>query len=147
MLEYDVLHKMKLFGRRKQKLHDWKREHLRLWDEYVPSSGAAETLQGEIIRICGKLVDQAYRNENCNWDEDHETMWRFVGRQITSDATFNDDTKSEIRGIIEEIIRDEACPDVSGDGSTYYRINEKAVDWCIAHPDPIAFEPDGSYSR
>ncbi len=138
---------MNLFGKRKQKPYNWKQEHQRLWEAHVPSSGAADTLQGELIRICGKLVDQAYRNGNCNWNEDHETMWRFVGEQITSDSTFEEDTKLEIRGIIEEIIRDEACPDLSGDGSTYYRVNEKAVDWCIAHPDPIQFEPDGSYSR
>ena len=68
MPEYDVLHKMKLFGRRKQKLHDWKREHLRLWDEYVPSSGAAETLRGEIIRICGKLDQDASKAAAANSD-------------------------------------------------------------------------------
>ena len=127
--------------------YNWKKEHGRLWDEYVPPSGPADTLQGELIRICGKLIDQAYRNGNCNWDDDHETMWRFVGQKITADDTFDDDTKVEIRLVVEEIIRNEAIPDLRGDGSTYYRVNEKAVDWCMAHPDSIPFQPDGSYSR
>ena len=74
-------------------------------------------------------------------------MWRFVAEQITADSTFDDDAKAMIRDLVEEIIRDEDCPDLSGDGSTYYRVNEKTVDWCMAHPDPIPFEPDVSYSR
>jgi hypothetical protein len=122
-------------------------EHGRLWDAYVPASGPAESLQGELIRICGKLIDQAYRNGNVNWDKDHETMWRFVAERITADSTFDDHEKSTIREVVEEIIRDEACPDVSGDGITYYRVNEKVVDWCMVHPAPIPFASDGSYSR
>ena len=74
-------------------------------------------------------------------------MWRFVGEQITSDDTFNEQTNDAICETIEEIIRDESCPDLRGDGSTYYYVNEKAVDWCMAHPRPIPFESDGSYSR
>lgn len=136
---------MSLFRKRKQ--YNWKQEHQKLWDAHVPPSGPATTLQGELIRICGKLVDQAYRNGNGNWDEDHVTMWRFVADQITADSTFDDETKATIRELVEEIIRDEACPDLSGDGSTYYRVNERAVDWCVAHSDPIPFEADGSYSR
>jgi hypothetical protein len=137
--------KMKLFGKRKS--YNWKQEHQRLWDAHVPPSGAADTLQGELVRIVGKLVDQAYRNGNGNWDADHETMWRFVAAQITADLTFDDKDKASIRDTVEEIIRDEACPDLSGDGSTYYRVNGKVVDWCMAHPDPIPFESDGSYTR
>ena len=127
--------------------YNWKQEHGRLWDAYGPASGPAKCLQGELIRICGKLIDQAYRNGNGNWDKDHETMWRFVAEQITADSTFDDHEKATIREVVEEIIRDEACPDVSGDGSTYYRINEKVVDWCMVHPGPIPFASDGSYSR
>lgn len=130
-----------------QKSYNWKKEHQRLWKAYVPAQGPAETLQGELVRIVGKLVDQAYRNGNCNWDADHETMWRFVSDRITADQTFTDQDKVMIRETTEEIIRDEASPDLSGDGSTYYRINEKVIDWCMAHPEVIPFELDGSYHR
>ena len=129
------------------KSYDWKKEHQRLWDTLVPASGAADTLQGELVRIVGKLIDQAYRNGNCNWDADHEAMWRFVATQITADDTFSEVEKAAIQNTVDEIIRDEACPDLSGDGSTYYRVNERTIDWCMAHPDPMPFEPDGSYRR
>ena len=130
-----------------EKPYSWKQEHNKLWDKYVPASGAADTLQGELVRIVGKLVDQAYRNGNCNWDNDHEVMWRFVAEKLTEDSTFSDEHKKGIRSDVEEIIRDESCPDVSGDGSVYYRVNEKVVDWCLTHEDPIPFQPDGTYSR
>jgi len=47
--------------------YNWKREQTRLWQTLVPKSGRASTLQGELIRITGKLTDEAYRNGNMNW--------------------------------------------------------------------------------
>ena len=127
--------------------YNWKKEHQRLWASHVPASGHADTLQGELVRIVGKLVDQAYRNGNGNWDDDHVTMWRFVAQHIGADPIFSEEEQLLIRETVEVIISDEACPDLSGDGSTYYLINEKVVDWCMAHPIPIPFVSDGSYSR
>lgn len=64
------------------KLYDWKKEHERLWAALVPNEGQADTLQGELIRIAGKLTDEAYRNGNINWDSDCERMWRFVAKHL-----------------------------------------------------------------
>lgn len=119
------------------KAYNWKKEHGRLWDSLVPANGQADTLQGELIRIAGKLTDQAFRNGNTNWDADHENMWRFVGRHLDDPATFSDAERKLIREKIEEIIRDNESPDVSGEGCCYYIISEKVVDWCMAHPKPI----------
>lgn len=118
-----------------------------MWNELVPPDGQADTLQGELIRIAGKLTDQAYRNGNCNWDGDHERMWRFIGEKIGSDPIFSRKEHVLIREKIEEIIRDEACPDLSGDGSPYYIIGEKVVDWCMAHPDAIPHQKDATLKR
>ncbi|MBA4388882.1 MAG: hypothetical protein C0404_12940 [Verrucomicrobia bacterium] len=121
----------------KTKRYDWKKEQTRLWAELVPGTGQADTLQGELIRIAGKLTDQAYRNGNCNWDEEHESMWRFIGVKIADDPIFTAQEQALIKEKIEEIIRDQERPDLSGDGSPYYFISEKVVDWCMAHPNPI----------
>ncbi|MDD5262250.1 MAG: hypothetical protein PHD76_10440 [Methylacidiphilales bacterium] len=131
----------------KTKRYEWKKEHTRLWSELVPASGQAETLQGELIRIAGKLTDQAYRNGNMNWDEEHERMWRFIGDTIADDPAFSKADQSLIREKIEEIIRDEACPNLSGDSSPYYFVSEKVVDWCMAHPKPIPHEKDPDLIR
>ena len=132
---------------RKTRRYVWKKEHTRLWAELVPSEGQAKTLQGELIRIEGKLTDQAYRNGNMNWDSDHERMWRFIGQSIGDDPIFCAEEQSLIKEKIEEIIRDEECPDLSGDGSPYYIIAEKVVDWCMAHPVPIPHKADPSLQR
>lgn len=132
---------------RKTKEYEWKKEQGRLWKELVPSDGQADTLQGELVRIAGKLTDQAYRNGNMNWDADHERMWRFIGEKIAGDPIFSPKEQELIRDKIEELIRDEASPDLSGEGSPYYVVTEKVVDWCMAHPEPIPHQKDPSLKQ
>jgi len=132
---------------RKTKSYNWRKEQGRLWNELVPSNGQADTLQGELIRIAGKLTDEAYRNGNMNWDSETEQMWRFIAKKIGSDPVFTSDEQNLIKKKVEEIIRDETCPDLSGDGSPYYIISEKVVDWCMAHPVPIPHEKDPRLKR
>ena len=131
----------------KTKHYQWKKEQSRLWKELVPRDGQADTLQGELVRIAGKLTDQAYRNGNMNWDSEHERMWRFIAEKIGNDPIFAPKEQGLIREKIEEIIRDEACPDLSGDGSPYYIICEKVIDWCMAHPEPISHEKNPTLKR
>jgi hypothetical protein len=136
-----------IFRRQKSKPYDWKKEHDRLWNALVPPEGQAETLQGELIRIAGKLTDQAFRNGNMNWDAEHEMMWRFVGKHLDDPETFGEEARQLIRDKIEEIIRDNKAPDLSGDGCCYYVISERVVDWCMAHPTPIPHKKDPTLIR
>jgi len=137
-----------LFKKRtKEKPCNWKQEQTRLWNVFVPADGQADTLQGELIRIAGKLTGQAFRNGNMNWNADYEKMWRFVGRHLDEPATFTDDERGLIREKIEEIIRDHKTPDLSGEGCSYYIISEKVADWCIARPMPIPHKKDESLKR
>jgi len=124
------------------KPYNWKREHDRLWAALVPRSGEADTLQGELIRIEGKLTDEAYRNGNLNWRGDHERLWRFVGQYLDDPETFDEAQRHKIHEAINEIIRDHTNPDLSEDGSCYYFIAERVVDWCMAHPGAIPHEKD-----
>ena len=133
--------------REKTKPNHWKKEHTRLWDALVPGDGQADTLQGELIRIAGKLTDQAFRNGNANWDADQEKMWRFVGQHIDDATPFTEGERALIREKIEEIIRDKDSPDLRGDGCCYYIISEKVVDWCMAHPTPIPHKKDPALKR
>jgi len=119
-----------------EKPYNWKREQERLWNGLVPQRGRAATLQGELIRIAGKLTDEAYRNGNDNWDDEMAAMWRFVGENIADPGTFSAQQIAEIRNAVATIIRDYDRPDVSGDGSPYYLLSQRVVDWCMAHPDP-----------
>ena len=129
------------------KPYDWKKEHERLWAALVPNNGQADTLQGELIRIIGTLTDEAYRNGNVNWDFDCEVMWRFVADHLNDPVPFTEKEREEIRNLVEEIVENKDCPDVSGDGSALCLINEKVVDWCIAHPAEIPHKKNPKLRR
>lgn len=45
-----------------------------LWDSLVPSMGKAETAQGEIIRIAGRIQHEFLDNGCINWDNDFRKM-------------------------------------------------------------------------
>ena len=45
-----------------------------LWDSLVPSMGKAETAQGEIIRIAGRIQHEFLDNGCINWDDDFRKM-------------------------------------------------------------------------
>ena len=45
-----------------------------LWDSLVPSMGKAETAQGEIIRIAGRIQHEFLDNGCINWDSDFQKM-------------------------------------------------------------------------
>jgi hypothetical protein len=121
-----------------EKAYNWKREQSRLWDELVPKRGRAATLQGELIRIAGKLTDEAYRNGNENWTDETADQWRFLGRQLADPQAFTPAEIAAINEAVSTIIRDRDHPDTSGDGSPYYLLSKRAVDWCMKHPAPQA---------
>ena len=50
------------------------KEFSRLWDYLVPVSGSAKTMQGEVIRITGKIADELYRNGGRNWNQEYQKM-------------------------------------------------------------------------
>lgn len=52
----------------------YKNNFAELWDFLVPPSGRAQTAQGEVIRIAGRIRDELLRNGGMNWDEDYRKM-------------------------------------------------------------------------
>lgn len=47
-----------------------------LWDYLVPPSGKAQTAQGEIIRIAGRVNNEIMGNAGMNWDGEYQKMLR-----------------------------------------------------------------------
>ena len=52
----------------------WEDQHDELWRRLVPSSGPAATVQGEMIRIYGRLLIEIEENGAVNWDADYRKM-------------------------------------------------------------------------
>ena len=119
----------------------WKKEHERLWDELVPFSGPAKTVQGEVIRITGKLTREASTNGNLNWSMSCTRFWRFVEGVLNDPATFSPKERTHIKESVRVIIRDRKRPKL-GKGSPYDAVTKKAVEWVLAHPKFIRHKPD-----
>ena len=45
-----------------------------LWDYLVPPNGKAQTAQGEVIRIAGRVNNEIMGNGGMNWDDDYRKM-------------------------------------------------------------------------
>ncbi|MCJ8313801.1 MAG: ankyrin repeat domain-containing protein [Saccharospirillaceae bacterium] len=52
----------------------WRKQFQKLWGELIPSSGYAQTIQGEVMRIADKVGYEINENGSINWDEDFNKM-------------------------------------------------------------------------
>jgi hypothetical protein len=101
----------------------------------VPKQGQAATVQGELLRANEKLRDESQRNGNCNWDEGHEILAKFLLDTLTASAFLTDEGKVQLRYDIARVL-DFDHPYTEDD--LFDRIERVLLDWCVAHPDPVA---------
>jgi hypothetical protein len=116
----------------------WQDRHAELWQALVPSSGAAATVQGEVIRASGKIGDEILRNGGGNWDVDYARMARALLAHLGEGEPLPDAMLDDARTILAGIQQHR-------DGDTE-RLCELAVEWVARNPRPVALSaPD--YSR
>ena len=110
------------------KLKTWPEQHHELWELLVPSGGQAETVQGEVIRISGRISDEMERNGGANWDDDYAKMADTFLSLMESGVGLSPVELNEIRLIIRDLKKGYAETN---------RMAELAVKWVIQNPDPI----------
>ena len=55
-----------------------------IWQNFVPKSGQAETVQGELLRAIEKLRDEAHRNGNANFNKNcHGILVEYLREKLT----------------------------------------------------------------
>ena len=97
-------------------------------------------MQGELIRIGGRIGDEFYRNGGINWDREYRKMADALPGYFTLGTALSDDELAELNTLVSEI-KAQGTPNAVID-----RICELAVTWVAKNPDPIALaEP--SYKR
>ncbi len=119
------------------KATSWQDRHQELWELLVPSSGAADTVQGEVIRIPGKIRDELEGNGGVNWDSDYKKMAEAFLTHIGSGVRLPDRELAEARTIVGE---------VKGRRGDTERMCELAVNWVALNPKPMKL-PTPIYSR
>lgn len=111
----------------------WMEQHRELWQLLVPSYGAAKTVQGEVIRITGRVAYEISRNGGMNWGREYRKMLDALPGYLTMGSPLPEAMLAEARAHVATI---------RPSGATLYnelnRLNELAVLWVLANPQPIA---------
>ncbi len=119
---------------------DWPDQHQALWELLVPSSGAAATVQGEVIRITGRLSQEILDNGGVNWDAGFRAMLDALVAHLASASAMSNDAVADARRIATELRHGK------GDVDQLRRLSELSVQWVIANPNPIPLATPG-YAR
>jgi len=106
----------------------WQDRHRQLWELLVPSSGAAETVQGEVVRIAGRIRDEIEGNGGVNLDAGYRKMAEAFLTHAGSGAPLPDAELAEARAIVAE---------VKGRRGDTGRLCELAVNWVALNPKPV----------
>lgn len=108
----------------------WQKQHAALWDYLVPSQGAAQTAQSEVIRITGRISDELYRNGGANWDSDYHRMLGALPERFSSGEALS-------IGELEEVTTLASSKTLLSDEDAD-RLCELAVKWVGRNPIPFA---------
>jgi ankyrin repeat protein len=108
-----------------------------LWEQYisgwgtlVPPAGHAATVQGEIIRIAGRIRDELLRNAMGNWNSEYRKMLNAFPRYTKLGNPLSAEQLAEIAAIQKGILDD--------DGALSQRLCELAAQWVAQNPAPMA---------
>lgn len=119
------------------KAASWQDKHQELWELLVPPSGAASTVQGEAIRISGRVSNELESNGGINWDADFKRMTDALLAHLGSGTPLPANELKEAGKIVSEVKRK------FGDTE---RLCELAVDWVELNPKPVPL-PKPAYDR
>lgn len=86
---------------------NWLDQYKELWNLLVPKQGKALTIQGEVIRICGKLAYEILDNGRINWDNDFEMMCKELSKYLLScENRLSEEENKKIKSIVSKIKKD-----------------------------------------
>lgn len=108
----------------------------KLWDLLVPGSGRAASMQGEAVRIAGKVNDELLRNGGGNWDRDFRAIVDALGEYLSSGVTVGD--AAELHTLVRSAR--------TGHDDDVHQLCLWAARWVAANPDPLPV-PSHSYRR
>lgn len=115
----------------------WQDQHAELWELLVPSRGAAATVQGEVVRIAGRINDELERNGGVNWDDAYRKMADAFLSHVSSGVPLPAESLAAVREIVAAVKRQQ------GDA---LRLAEFGVSWIALNPTPMKL-PKPDYNR
>ena len=119
----------------------WEEQYEQLWSFLIPSSGPAKTVQGEVIRIPGRVRDELDRNGGANWDRDYRKMLQAIPHYLSLGTPLSDTDLEEAKQVISQIYGKDF-----NDGPRLDRLCQLALAWIKQNPNPIDLK-EPSYNR
>lgn len=109
----------------------WPKQHQELWEYLIPAQGHAQTVQGEVIRITGRVSHEVLDNGGGNWDAEYRKMLDALIRHLGTGEPLAPALLQEAADLVSRL----------HDGYDFdapARLSELAVLWVLANPQPIA---------
>ena len=110
--------------------HTWEERYEQAWILLVPGSGSATTVQGEVVRIAGRVNDELLRNAMGNWNKEYRKMLTAISGYLRQGNPLSESELTEVADIQKHILED--------DGTGSQRLCELATAWVVQNPEPIA---------
>ncbi len=117
----------------------WQKRYAELWDLLVPAGGPATTVQGEVIRIIGRVGDELLRNAGANWDSDHEAMLDAFDAHTRSGNVLTDSARKKADAAIATLRRGRM------DKQAIDELTKLSVTWVLANPAQAPLGEPGFY--
>lgn len=115
------------------KAKTWQKQHQELWNILVPTSGHADTVQGEVIRIAGKISYEILDNGGMNWDQDFRKMIDAMKEYLRMGENLPKEEDTELDRIFATVRKGEGEKEVE-------HLTELSVAWVLLNPNPIPLD-------
>lgn len=126
---------------------NWIDSYKELYELLVPKIGKASTVQGEVIRICGKLEYEILNNGIINWDSDFELMVNALKRYLlTTGNLLSEEENKNIKSIISKIKRDTKSGLITLEVEDFNKLTEFCTKWILLNKKLIKLK-EVSYDR
>ncbi|EGC16902.1 hypothetical protein HMPREF9098_1705 [Kingella denitrificans ATCC 33394] len=114
----------------------YQKEYDELWSAFVPESGSATSLQGELVRLIGRLASEYYRNGNMNWELGYQNMAHCLQAELNKAFP---EKREIINGIVARIISDAETGecDYRDDEDEYDILTDYVVEFCQKYLEMI----------
>ena len=112
---------------------EWQKQYNELWNMLVPGNGKAKSVQGEMIRIVGRITHEIIDNGSLNWGQDFKLMLKTYSEFLKLNEHLDQELVNEADTIAKMISS-------NSDENILYRLTEITVKWVLANPNPIPLE-------
>jgi hypothetical protein len=101
-----------------------------IWQNFVPKSGQADTVQGELLRAVEKLRDEARRNGNLNWSNGFKILLTYLEVHLTDARVFDPGTILRTKQILARLRK---FKDPYTEEDYYDELEDRVVDYYKFH--------------